>query len=369
MSDAELEARRAEVLELARELEETNRGLIALYTELERAKEVEARLAAIVLSSDDAILSMDTSLIIQTWNPGAARLLGYDQDEIVGQSIEVLVPGDEVGEGLAASIARLEAGERALTYDSWRRRKDGSWIEVAVTLSAMRDQAGQLIGYSKVLRDLTERRQAEEALAEAQAAQRLVDDRERIARDLHDLVIQRVFAAGMAAQGAAGLEVHPEAEARMRGVVDELDRAVSEIRSVIFGLQHGRQQGTSVRAQIPEATAQAAGSLGFPPRLRFEGPVDAVVPDTTLEQLLAVVREALSNVARHAGASEVEVVVSAGKDLALEVTDNGRGPQETTRRSGLRNLRERAEALGGTFAVESETGRGTHLEWRIPRPA
>jgi len=111
---------------------------------------------------------------------------------------------------------------------------------------------------------------------------------------------------------------------------------------------------------------RAAESLGFWPRLSFEGPIDAAVPDAVAEHLLAVVRESLTNVARHANASATEVSVSVGEDLVLRVTDDGTGPQRGTRSSGLRNLRHRAESLGSTFAVNGRDGGGTHLEWPIP---
>ena len=145
-----------------------------------------------------------------------------------------------------------------------------------------------------------------------------------------------------------------------------IDAAISEIRSTIFGLKHGRQGATSLCTQVVAAVTRAAESLGFLPRLNFEGPIDAAVPDAVAEHLLAVVRESLTNVARHANASTTEVSVSAGDELVLRVTDDGRGLGRVTRSSGLRNLQQRAESLGGTFVLNGDQGGGTRLEWRIP---
>jgi two-component system, NarL family, sensor histidine kinase DevS len=356
---------RDEVGDLRRELEETNRGLIALYAELEDARAAAARLAAIVQSSDDAMYSMSPAGVIESWNAGAERLLGYVEAAIIGRHVDVLVPERDRGP-LQQAMARLLAGERVLPYDTWRRRKDGSLVEVAVTLSAMRDPAGELIGYSAVLRDLTERRRREAELAAAHAAQQVMADRDRIARDLHDLAIQRIFGAGLALQAAASLVTAPELSGRLEAIIRELDATISEIRSMIFGLQYGRQAASSLRAQVQETVARAAHSLGYRPRLSIDGPIDAAVPDAVGEHLLAALRESLSNVARHARASRVEVDVRADQDLVLSVVDDGRGLGPATRRSGLRNLRERAEALGGTFAAGAGEGGGTRLVWSVP---
>lgn len=365
MSDAELEARRAEVLELTRELEATNRGLIAVYTELERAKEAEARLAAIVQSSDDAIFSMTPDGLIDSWNPGAQRLLGYPEADVRGRTVDMLV-GDEGRAKLEGARAKLLGGARSAAYDTLWRRRDGSLVEVAATLSTMQGGEGQLIGFSAVLHDLSARRQAEADLAAARADQEVMADRERIARDLHDLVIQRLFGAGLALHGAVNLAPGPDVEHRLESVIHELDATVSEIRTTIFALHQSPHEPMGVRARIQQAMSAATSTLGFTPRLSFEGPIEALVPAAVLESLLAVVREALTNVARHARASAVEVSLSAGEELVLRVVDDGRGLQPGGRRSGLRNLQERAESRGGSCTVATGPRGGTELDWRVP---
>ena len=209
---------------------------------------------------------------------------------------------------------------------------------------------------------LAENRDERERLA-------VFEDRDRIGRDLHDLVIQRLFATGMQLQSTARLEgVTPEIAARLEGAVDDLDATVREIRHTIFALQEGsgaRAQG--VRGRVLAEIASAVVSLGFTPTLHFTGTLDAVVPDAVADQLVAALRESLSNVARHAMAQTVAVaVVAEGGEVELTVVDDGVGIEPQGRRSGLANLETRARDLGGTFAVTARPGGGTSLMWRVP---
>ena len=210
---------------------------------------------------------------------------------------------------------------------------------------------------------------AREAEATARAQRELIAERDRIARDLHDLVIQRVFGAGLALQGVLGLIRQPRAAARVRTVVTDLDATIRELRTAIFALHDQPEQNAiSLRAQLIELTNQAHTSLGYAPSLAFQGPLDAAVPDHVAADLLAVVREALSNAARHAHATRVEISVTATatEQLVLLVADNGRGMGESTRSSGLSNMRERAETHGGTFTITTAPGTGTRLQWQVP---
>lgn len=194
-------------------------------------------------------------------------------------------------------------------------------------------------------------------------------ERERIARDLHDMVIQRVFGAGLTLQRAAGRVPGPDAD-RIHTVIGELDATIRELRTTIFDLNQPVQKAASLRAQVLGETSAAHDRLGFAPAVEFTGPVDAALPDATAAHLLAVLREALSNAVRHAHASGVTVRVEAGDDLLLEVTDNGRGlDPAVTRSSGLTNMRRRADRLGGTFEITARPVGGTRLRWRIPLTA
>ncbi|MGQ0432314.1 MAG: GAF domain-containing protein [Microthrixaceae bacterium] len=192
----------------------------------------------------------------------------------------------------------------------------------------------------------------------------LLEDRERIARDLHDRVIQRLFASGMALQATGRLIEDPELAARVQETVDEIDETIREIRNTIFALSAPSRRG--LRLDVLGAADDARAALGYVPQVHLEGPVETIVPDDVAEHLLAVLREALTNVARHAGASHVDVVVTAGADLMLRVVDDGRGftPREGGR--GVRNMEERARALGGKFTVNPDRNGDTVVEWRVP---
>jgi len=195
----------------------------------------------------------------------------------------------------------------------------------------------------------------------------LSDDRERIARDLHDLVIQRLFASGLSLQSALPLVSDERALGRLGKVVDELDETIREIRTTIFTLAPSPLASTGLRVALIGVAGDASRVLGFEPTLRFDGPVDSVVGVDVLPHVLAVVHESLSNVARHAQASKAAVeVVTDGVEVSVVVQDDGIGIGEVARESGLRNLRRRAEDLGGTFAIGPREGGGTRLEWRVP---
>ncbi len=195
------------------------------------------------------------------------------------------------------------------------------------------------------------------------------EDRDRIARDLHDFVIQRLYATGMSLQGTVSLVSSPDVADRVSSAVDALDETIREIRSAIFALQTRQDTAaTGLRARILRISDDMAGSLGFAPALQLEGHLDDV-PSDLAEHVLGVLREALSNAARHAGASSVVVQVEAAQDLTLTVTDNGSGITETGRRSGLRNLEQRARKFGGALTVRPASGSGTELEWRVPLAA
>ena len=210
--------------------------------------------------------------------------------------------------------------------------------------------------------ELAERRREGERFA-------IVEDRDRIGRDLHDLVIQRLFATGMQLQSAVRLvEQNPaEATARVNRAVDELDGTIRELRSTIYGLQAPLEGRPSLRAQVLAVVDAGTAQLGFAPSLRLDGLLDTLATPELAEHVLATLREALSNVARHAHANRVEVLVAVrGSTLQVRVEDDGIGMAEDGARSGLRNLASRANQLGGTLRVSSGPGKGTRLRWQVP---
>jgi signal transduction histidine kinase len=201
----------------------------------------------------------------------------------------------------------------------------------------------------------------------------LVEDRERIARDLHDTVIQRLFATGLSLQGTARLVRTDSAMAvtRIETAVDDLDLTVKHIRSAIFGLESSRGfAGGSLRHRVLALSRQAAGALGFEPRCFFDGPVDSGVDDDVTADVLATLREALSNVARHARATRVDVEVVVTDQVTIRVIDDGIGPPAPSARRGhgLNNMQARAEGHGGRFELRAGPTGGTSLEWKVPRP-
>jgi signal transduction histidine kinase len=207
----------------------------------------------------------------------------------------------------------------------------------------------------------------ERARAQEQRQQfAVLEDRERIARDLHDVVIQRLFATGMQLQGAVPHAARAEAVKRINAAVDDLDATIRDIRRSIFELR--TPTGPSLRTELHDTVDAAATTLGFRPVLDTIGPVDSAIPDDIVPELMAVLREALSNVARHAQATDVRVSVSAtGPEVVLRVEDNGVGADAGGARGGIVNMSERANDLGGAFEIGPRPdGKGTVVTWRAP---
>jgi signal transduction histidine kinase len=229
------------------------------------------------------------------------------------------------------------------------RTPDG--VEGVLTLAWSQERAGNVEDVDVQL----PQRFAEQAalalqVARARAAQQklvVFEDRDRIGRDLHDLVIQRLFAIGLGLENTSRmLAERPDVAARVAGAVDDLDATIKDIRRSIFALS-AAEESMDVRRSVLDLAERASRTLKFRPSVRFVGPVN-------------------SRVDRHAGADQVEVVLDVSTGLTLTVQDNGRGiPQDATP-SGLLNMRERAEKLGGTCAIESSTGEGTTITWTVP---
>ncbi|MFI1358757.1 GAF domain-containing protein [Streptomyces sp. NPDC020898] len=226
---------------------------------------------------------------------------------------------------------------------------------------------GPLLGFADqaaLALELAERRRDAEQIT-------LLQDRDRIARDLHDLAIQRLFAAGMTLQSTQRFMEHPEGMERLTRTVDDLDDTIKIIRSTIFGLRThggGGRESDGLRGRVSEAVRSSATSFGFPPALRIEGLVETDVPGDIADHVVAVLGEALSNAARHSGAQAVDVRLQCARgELTLTVTDDGCGVPGDVGRSGLKNIEERAVVLGGTLALgPRQDGGGTRLVWRVP---
>ena len=253
-------------------------------------------------------------------------------------------------EGLVIPLRAHLAAPSALValFEAGHRIRDAEEHEL---LGSFADQAALALDRAQAIED-------REELA-------VVSDRDRIARDLHDVVIQRLFATGLQLQGMRSIVVSPEVGERLDRAVDDLDQTIRDIRTTIFELQN-RRSG-SLRSHVRALVKEYVPVLGFTPILRVLGPVDTAVPAETAEQLLAVLREAISNIGRHALADQAEVEIAVSTDeLTLTVTDNGTGLASDRAESGLRNVRRRASALGGSLDLTGAQPSGTVLRWRVP---
>jgi len=245
---------------------------------------------------------------------------------------------------LRAVVAAFAGAQEGALVVAWEGEARGD--DELLLLTAFAAQAGLAIERSQARED-------REALL-------VLSDRERIARDLHDVVIQRLFATGLQLQTVAGMASRPEVAERVNAAVDDLDSTIRDIRGAIFKLRRPVEQ--SLRAELHKLVDSACQGLGFKPKVVLDGPIDSAVPDEVSADVLAVVREALSNVVRHSGAQRVEMSVSIQADrVVVSIADDGRGG--AVERSGLRNLRVRAQKRDGDLTITSASDTGTKIIW------
>jgi PAS domain S-box-containing protein len=328
-------------------------------------------LTSVVNAAPDGILVVDTEGVIQLANPMAERLFGYERGELTGVSVDVLLP-ERLRSGHAAHRAGYVAHPRTRAMGSGldlrARRKSGDEIPVEIALSPVGH--GPETHVIAIVRDVTERRAAAEELMTAHEQLALVDDRERIARDLHDTVIQRLFAVGLSLQAALSRTEDPALAERIHTAIDEIDATIRDIRTAIFSLHSRRATASGFRDLILSTAREAGRALGFDPHVEFDGPVESATDARIREQLIPTLREALSNVVKHANARRVSVAVRVLDDaIVLEVIDDGVGLRASNGAGGrgLGNMSERAVALGGRCEIRAGTDGGTHVVWRAPR--
>ena len=354
-------------------------------TDRAAADRLARELAAIVTSSDDAILSKDLDGTIRSWNAGAERMYGITAAEAIGASITVIEPDSRRGE-TAAILSRVAAGERIDHYETVRLRNDGSLVEVSLRVSPIHDEEGCVRAASVIARDVTERREAERALIESEEHRRGIlasllqaeeEERSRIATELHDDTVQ-VMTAGLLVMDRVAMAARksgsPELESAIVLARATLEEATDRARRLMFELRPAilHEQGlTAALGVLVDQTAREAGArASVKCRLgRYEHAIEELVYRTA--------QEALANVRKHADPEIITVTVHEGAGVLIgEIRDDGRGfdingvksrPQAALH-LGLDSLVERVRAAGGDLTIDSAPGIGTQIRFSVPLP-
>ncbi|OKJ61129.1 histidine kinase [Streptomyces sp. CB02009] len=380
----------ARLYEAARQRERWIDGSVAVTTALLSGGDADDALT-VVAEQARRLADADAGIVMLPSEDGGLEIVAVSSPRPT-KSLGVVIPPE------SAVVRRLLDGEAVFVSDASTDPRMISRLTSAYGPSMMLplQSGGRVLGalatprvrggrqFTETERTLATQFASQAALALMMAdAQRdrerlaVYEDRDRIARDLHDLVIQRLFATGMMLESAQRRSVVPAVQEGVGKAVDELDVTIQEIRTAIFALQQGPAEAPSgLRTRVLREINMAAVPLGFKPAHRFLGAIDATVGELTGKNLIAALREALSNAFRHAEASRIEVVVDAGVTLPdgsagvrLEVADDGIGIPQGGRRSGLRNLARRAESLGGASWCGpgiGEGGGGTTVVWEAP---
>ena len=354
---------------------ESNRDI----SEIMRAQEAQNRLAAIVESSDDAIVAKNLDGIISSWNKGAERIFGYTAEEAIGQHITLIIPAHRIQEEVEI-LRRLRKGERIDHFETVRKRKDGTLLDVSATISPVKDAQGRTIGASKVARDITERKRMEHVLREAELSGRLLqlqdEERRRVARELHDGVGQLLAALGMnisAIRKEKG-KLSPEVAACVEDNAALLEQAISEIRTISHLLHPPFLDEVGLKSALSEYIDGFAERSKIRVNLELPGDLGRLRRDVELS-LFRIVQECLTNVHRHSGSATALVRLSLGSgEVQLQITDQGRGINHEIQERflagkgsgvGLRGMRERVRQAGGSLQIQSN-GKGTSVLVVLP---
>ena len=348
-------------------------------SELKLAQEGQNRLASIVESSDDAIISKNLDGMITSWNQAAERIFGYTAKEAIGQRITLIIPHDRLDEENSI-LARLRRGERIDHFETVRQRKDGTLFDIAVTISPIRDSTGRIIGASKVARDITERKRMERILNEAELAGRLLqfqdEERRRIARELHDGAVQLLAAVSM--NISAIIEEKSRLSPRAARCVEEnhslIDQATSELRTISYLLHPPLLEEVGLKSALIEYVQGFGKRSNICVSLELPSDLERLPRNVELS-LFRIVQECLANIHRHSGSATARVCLSrVPGEIRLDVTDQGRGIDPEIQKDflagrstgvGLQGMRERVRQIGGTLQIQSN-GNGTSVQVFLP---
>lgn len=318
-------------------------------------------------ASADGLVLVDVQGIIRATNPALDRLFGYAPGALEGQSIETLVP-PAFRSTHVADRASYEEKPVNRPMGAHRQlegmRADGSMFPVNISLARIGTSEGDMT--FAAVRDLTDRVAVENELARANHRRAIAEDHDRIASELHDTVIQRLFVLGLGLQGLPNRIADDVVASKVYEAVDTIDDIIREIRTTIYGLRHSADPTEGIRQRVIRIVNEMEPALGFTPELRFVGAVEAINDADLVSQMVPVIREALSNIARHSGARHAVITLRVDDALTLVVFDDGEGIRDDAPRSGLANLAERAVALGGTFTIGRHPKGGTELCWSVP---
>ncbi|MFF9013175.1 GAF domain-containing protein [Streptomyces sp. NPDC014870] len=380
----------ARLYEAARQRERWIDGSVAVTTALLSGGDADDALT-VVAEQARRLADAAAGIVLLPAEDGGLEIVAVSSD-VPAKSLGVVIPPESV------VVDRLLEGEAVFVDDASTDPRMISRVaaEYGPSMLLPLHSGGRVLGalatprargarpFTEAERTLGTQFASQAALALMMAeAQRdrerlaVYEDRDRIARDLHDLVIQRLFATGMMLESAQRKSIVPAVREGVGKAVDELDVTIQEIRTAIFALQQGPAEAPSgLRTRVLREINMAAVPLGFKPAHRFLGAIDSTVGELTGKNLIAALREALSNAFRHSQATRIEVVVDSGVELPdgtagvrLSVADDGVGIPEGGRRSGLRNLARRAESLGGSSWCGpgiGEDGGGTTVVWQAP---
>jgi len=324
-------------------------------------------------ASNDAIFIIDaTTMVFSFVNDGAVRLTGYERAELLTMTPLNLDPYTSEAEQRAILGSIVANEEASLLRVSTIRRRDGSEVPVEITFQSGRVRNDRHTWVITLARDIGPRLAHEEEVGRSAQARRdvealvaVVADRERIARNLHDNVIQRLFGECLRLQSALPL-LDESSATRARTTIELLDDTIRELRTSVFSLQGAVAAPGGLRGRILSAVSDSAAALGFDPRLQFDGPIETMDQHIS-EELLSVLREALSNIAQHADAQAARVAVDLGSEVVLTVSDDGVGvPEEVIGGRGVANMFERAHRLGGDADIANQRSGGAVLTWRVP---